>query len=86
MHAKITVVVLLAIYSMSLEHYRKKLESGLCQRSGKFFRAYNEVPTILALFIVTFVIVKKVSLLFIGIVLALSVFIVYKIMNNKKEQ
>ncbi|MGE4455448.1 MAG: protoporphyrinogen oxidase HemJ [Arcobacteraceae bacterium] len=58
MHAKITVVILLIAYSYSLDFYRKQLESDSCEKSGKFFRAYNEVPTILAIFIVIFVVVK----------------------------
>jgi putative membrane protein len=37
---------------------RKKLENDTCIKSGKFFRFYNEVPTILLLLIVAFVIVK----------------------------
>ncbi|MDY0321628.1 MAG: protoporphyrinogen oxidase HemJ [Arcobacteraceae bacterium] len=58
MHAKITVVILLIAYSYSLDFYRKQLEADSCEKSGKFFRAYNEVPTILAIFIVIFVVVK----------------------------
>ncbi len=58
MHAKITVVILLIAYSYSLDFYRKQLEADICQKSGQFFRAYNEVPTILAIFIVIFVVVK----------------------------
>lgn len=58
MHAKITTVLLLIAYSYSLGYFRKKLESNECNKSGKFFRAYNEVPTILSLIIVIMVIVK----------------------------
>ncbi|MCK9161683.1 MAG: protoporphyrinogen oxidase HemJ [Arcobacteraceae bacterium] len=58
MHAKLTVVVLLLIYSFSLEYYRKQLANDECNKSGKFFRFYNEVPTILAIMIVVFVVVK----------------------------
>lgn len=58
MHAKITTVLLLIAYSYSLGYFRKKLEINECNKSGKFFRAYNEVPTILSLIIVIMVIVK----------------------------
>jgi putative membrane protein len=58
MHAKITVVILLIAYSHSLGKIRKVLEKDKCTKSGKFFRFYNEVPTILSLLIVIFVIVK----------------------------
>jgi putative membrane protein len=58
MHAKITMVVLLLVYHFSLNSLRKKLESNSCTKSGKFFRIYNEVPTILAIFIVVFIVVR----------------------------
>lgn len=84
-HAKLLMLVILIGYSHSLEVYRKQLEKGTCTKSGKFFRAYNEVPTILAILIVTFVIMKSVPIYFsIGITL-FFVFIMYKIMKNKKK-
>ena len=58
MHAKLFVVALLITYSFSLEYYRKKIADNPHYKSGKFFRFYNEVPTLLSLFIVIFVIVK----------------------------
>lgn len=58
LHAKITVAILLVAYSFSLGYYRKQLENDLCTKSGVFFRAYNEVPTILSLIIVIMVVVK----------------------------
>lgn len=85
MHAKLTVLIFLIAYSYSLEYYRKKLQNGTCIRSGKFFRMYNEVPTILAILIVTFVIVKEVSIIFILLMLALFAFISYMIFKPKKN-
>lgn len=58
MHAKITVVVLLLIFHFSMDVMRKKLEDGTCKRDGNFFRIYNEIPTILAIFIVILAVVK----------------------------
>lgn len=58
MHAKITVVVLLLVFHFSMGAIRKKLLAGNCKRDGKFFRFYNEVPTILAIFIVVLAVVK----------------------------
>jgi len=58
MHAKITVVVFLLVYHFSLGVMMKKLANQTCKRGGKFFRFYNEVPTILAIFIVIFAVVK----------------------------
>jgi protoporphyrinogen IX oxidase len=84
-HAKLLMVIFLIGYSVSLNFYRKQLEQGTCTKSGKFFRAYNEVPTILAILIVTFVIMKSIPIYFsIGITL-FFVFIMYKIMNPKKS-
>jgi len=58
MHAKITLVVILMGYFFSLDHFRKKLLNKECTKSGKFFRFYNEVPTILLFIIVAMVILK----------------------------
>jgi len=85
MHAKLTVVAFLIIYTFSLGYYRVKLENDECTRSGKFFRAYNEIPTLLAIYIVTFVIVKEVSLLFVLSFLILFIYIIYKIFSSKKK-
>ncbi len=84
-HAKLTVVILLIAYSFSLGYYRKQLENDTCNKSGKFFRAYNEVPTIFAILIVTFVIMKSIPIVFsIGITLFFG-FIIFMIMKPKKE-
>jgi putative membrane protein len=83
-HAKLTVLIFLIAYSFSLEYYRKQLENDTCKRSGEFFRAYNEVPTVFAILIVTFVIMKSIPLLFsIGITLFFG-FIMFMIMKPKK--
>jgi putative membrane protein len=82
LHAKLLFVAILVAYSFSLEHFRKKLEKGNFSKSGNFFRAYNEVPTILAILIVGYVITKTFSLLFTGIVLALGAFIIYKVLKQ----
>jgi putative membrane protein len=57
-HAKLLFVVMLTVYFFSLGWMRKKLLADECTKSGKFFRAYNEVPTILLMVIVAMVIVK----------------------------
>ncbi|MEA3290306.1 MAG: protoporphyrinogen oxidase HemJ [Campylobacterota bacterium] len=84
-HAKLLLIVLLSAYSMSLGYYRKQLENDTCKKSGRFFRAYNEVPTILAILIVTFVIMKTVPLIFSIGITAFFVFVMYKIMNPKRQ-
>jgi putative membrane protein len=86
MHAKLFLLVLLVIYSFSLEKYRQQLAENICKKSGKFFRAYNEVPTILAILIVTYVITKSIPIIFsVGITL-FFVFIMYMIMKNKPKE
>jgi len=55
---KLFFVAVLIAYFYSLENYRKILEKDACTKSGKFFRVYNEVPTILMLFIVAMVVFK----------------------------
>ena len=58
LHAKITLVVLLTVYHFTLGHYRKRLLWGANTRSGRFFRMYNEVPTLLLIAIVFLVVLK----------------------------
>lgn len=58
LHTKLFFVALLVAYFLSLGSIRKKLENGTSTKSGKFFRFYNEVPTILLLLIVAMVVVR----------------------------
>jgi putative membrane protein len=58
LHIKIVLVLILMGYFFSLGYYREKFLKDECKKSGKFFRAYNEVPTILLLAIVALVIIK----------------------------
>jgi putative membrane protein len=82
-HAKLTLLIILIAYSVSLNRFRKILAEDKCTKNGQFFRAYNEVPTLLAILIVTFVVMKTIPIYFaIGITLFFS-FIIYKIMTKK---
>lgn len=85
-HAKLTLLVILIGYSHSLEVYRKQLENDTCTKSGKFFRAYNEVPTILAILIVTFVVMKSIPLYFSVAVTLFFAFIMYMIVKPKRKK
>ena len=58
MHAKLLFVALLIAYHFSLEYHRKRLLENPTYRPGKFYRFYNEVPTLLMIGIVIFVVVK----------------------------
>ena len=86
MYAKLTALLFLIVYSFSLEKYRKELETDSCKKSGKFFRMYNEFPTMLAILIVGYVITKTFSILFTLIIVLLFVYISYVIMKPKKEK
>ena len=57
-HAKIFLVVVLMAYFFSLGYFRNKLLIDECVKSGKFFRFYNEVPTLLLMVIVGLVVFK----------------------------
>jgi len=49
------------VYFFSMNKYRVEFLEDRCTKSGKFFRMYNEVPTILMLFIVAMVVFKPFS-------------------------
>jgi len=61
LHLKLLFATILVVYFFSLEKYRKELKAKTCTKSGKFFRVYNEVPTILMFFIVAMVVFKPFS-------------------------
>jgi putative membrane protein len=58
LHAKILFVAVLIGYFISMNSYRKQFLEDKCTKSGKFFRMYNEIPTLLILVIVGMVIFK----------------------------
>ncbi len=82
LYAKFVVVALLTLYSFSLEYYRVQLEKDNYNYTGQFFRAYNEVPTMLSILIVAYVVVKTFSLLFTSITIAVFAFIAYMILQQ----
>ncbi len=55
---KLIAVSLLIAYHFSLEIHRKKLLQNPHYKKGKFYRIYNEVPTLLMIVIVIMVVVK----------------------------
>ena len=58
LHAKITFVLLLVAFFYSMNRFRIAFLEDRCEKSGKFFRMYNEIPTILMLVIVAMVVFK----------------------------
>jgi len=83
MLAKLFVLLLMIVYSFSLEYFRKVLESDRCTKNGQFFRAYNEVPTLFSILIVVFVITKSIPLYFSIFITLFFGFIIYKILTKK---
>lgn len=57
-HAKLFVVILLIVYHFLCGYFIKTLREDTCQKSEKFFRIYNEFPTLCLIAIVIFVVVK----------------------------
>jgi len=57
-YVKLTALAFLIAYSYSLEIIRLKLIDNPYYKSGKAFRFYNEVPTLLMIVIVIMVVIK----------------------------
>ncbi|HIP61578.1 MAG TPA: protoporphyrinogen oxidase HemJ [Sulfurovum sp.] len=58
MVAKLVFLAVLIAYHFSLEFHRKQLIINPQYKPGKFYRFYNEVPTLLMIGIVIFVVIK----------------------------
>jgi protoporphyrinogen IX oxidase len=58
LHAKMTLVVVLTLYHLSLWVFHRRLADGRPTWSEKAFRVYNEVPTLVLLVTVWLVIFK----------------------------
>ena len=56
--AKLAGVFCLACFHLLLEYYQRLFAVGWRGRSGRYFRILNEVPTVLLIWIVVWVIVK----------------------------
>jgi len=58
MHAKLLALVFLVVYHFSLNAIRKTMIENPHYKSSKYLRFYNEVPTLLMIFIVIMVVIK----------------------------
>jgi len=58
MQAKLVLLAMLIAYHYSMDFHRKRLIENPSYKPGKFYRFYNEVPTLLMIGIVIFVAVK----------------------------
>jgi putative membrane protein len=80
--AKLFLLSLMIAYSLSLDYFRKILLRDNCYRNGQFFRAYNEVPTLLAILIVVFVITKSIPIYFSIFITLFFGLVIYKILTK----
>jgi putative membrane protein len=60
LHVKLTALILMIAYHLSLNYIRKKLLEDSCTKTGKQMRFYNEIPTILMIIIVIMVVIKPI--------------------------
>lgn len=58
MHAKLTAVILLTVVHGLYARWRKQFERDQNTRSAKFYKMWNEVPTLLMIAIVILAVVK----------------------------
>ncbi len=58
MHAKISLALLLLLYHFHNYLCLKELEKDLCKKSGKYFRIYNEIPTLIFIGIAIMMVVR----------------------------
>lgn len=57
-HAKLALVLLLTVYHYALGRWRKAFEVGANRHGAGFYRAMNEVPTLIMIAIVILAVVK----------------------------
>lgn len=58
LHSKLAIVLLLSAYHGKLARWRKDFAAGNNQKTSKYYRIANEIPTFATLIIVVLVIVK----------------------------
>lgn len=58
MHAKLTFVVLMLVYHFHNYLCLRELANDTCQKSGRYFRIYNEIPTLLFIGIAIMIVVR----------------------------
>jgi len=58
LHAKLLFVVFLIGYHLWCRAYLKQMQRGELKRSGRYFRLYNELPLLIFIPILIFVVVK----------------------------
>jgi len=86
MFAKLVILILMIAYTISLEFIRTKFLKDTCKANGQFFRAYNELPTLLAILVVTFVITKSIPIYFSVGISVFFIFIMIVILKKKSKK
>ncbi|PAF41112.1 protoporphyrinogen oxidase HemJ [Helicobacter sp. 11S03491-1] len=58
LHVKLLFVVILLVYHFMCGRYIKAFDNDVCLRSGRFFRIFNEIPTLCLIVIVICAVTK----------------------------
>ena len=58
MHVKLSLVILLLFYHFHNYFCLKELARDTCKKSGKYFRIYNEIPTLIFIGIAIMMVIK----------------------------
>jgi len=58
MHIKLGLVFILWIYHFICGHFRRQFYNNYNERTPRFYRLFNEIPTVLLVSIVMFVVIK----------------------------
>ncbi|MDO7253092.1 protoporphyrinogen oxidase HemJ [Helicobacter cappadocius] len=58
LHIKLLFVVFLLIYHFMCGYYVRAFQNDRCEKSGKFFRVFNEIPTLCLVVIVVCAVIK----------------------------
>lgn len=58
LHIKLVCVIMLVVYHIWCGYFIKTLANGSCEKTHKFFRFFNEIPTLLLIVIVILAVCK----------------------------
>ena len=58
LHTKLLLVILLTLYHVSLEHFRRQFLNNQNTRPERFFRIYNELPALILIAVIFLVVLK----------------------------
>jgi len=58
LHAKLSLVILLWVYHLGCGHFLRRFAGDKNSKAPRFYRMYNEIPTVLLIAIVLLVVIK----------------------------